>query len=100
MSLEIHYTPKAKKSLKFLYSFLADKFGKRHASKFIKNAEDTVYLLKDQPYMFGKSELGDHVRLGLIARHTSFLYEITEGKIILHFFWDNRQEPFYEYKSQ
>lgn len=45
--------------------------------------------------LFKKSELGEHIRLGLIARYTSFLYEVTDTRIILHFFWDNRQEPFY-----
>lgn len=96
MSLEIYYTPKAKKSLAFLYDFIADQFGKRHASKFLKNAEDTMHLLKTQPYIFKKSEFGEHIRLGLIARNTSFLYEVSENRIILHFFWDNRQEPFYK----
>ncbi len=73
MSLEIHYTPKAKKSLKFLYAFIADKFGKRHANKFLKNAEETILLLREQPYLFKKSEFGEHIRLGLIARYTSTL---------------------------
>lgn len=95
MSLEIHYTPKAKKSLQFLYAFIAERFGKRRADTFIKDANDTILLLTDQPYLFKKSELGEHIRLGLIARYTSFLYEVTDTRIILHFFWDNRQEPFY-----
>ena len=95
MSLEIHYTPKAKKSLQFLYTFIEDKFGKRRADKFIREAEKTILLLKEQPYLFKKSELGERIRLGLITRYTSFLYEVTDTRIILHFFWDNRQEPFY-----
>ena len=99
MSLEIHYTPKAKKSLQFLYTFIEIKFGKRNAGDFLKKVEDTIYLLQEQPYLFRKSELGNHVRQGLIARNTSFLYEVTNNKIILHFFWDNRQDPFYDNDS-
>lgn len=96
MSLIIHYTPKAKKSLKYLYAFIEGKFGKRHADKFITKTGKTINLPKEQPFLFKKSELGEPFRLGLIAKNTSFIYEVTEDKVILHFFWDNRQDPFYE----
>lgn len=72
MSLEIHYTPKAKKSLQFLYAFISDKFGKRRADKFVRDADNTINLLREQPYIFKKSELGEHIRIGLVTRYTSF----------------------------
>jgi hypothetical protein len=45
------------------------------------------------PEMFKASELGENIRIGLITRQSSVLYEILEDAIFLHYFWDNRQEP-------
>ncbi|SEL68911.1 hypothetical protein SAMN05421740_108154 [Parapedobacter koreensis] len=91
---------KQKSHLSFYTLSLNINSGKPHADKFLQNAEKTIFLVGEQPYIFKKSEFGEqHIRLGLIARQTSFLYEITDDKIILHFFWDNRQEPFYEHND-
>ncbi|WP_414692985.1 type II toxin-antitoxin system RelE/ParE family toxin [Parapedobacter sp.] len=62
----MHYTPKAKKSLQFLHAFITEKFGKRRADKFIREAEKTILLLKEQPYLFKKSELGENIGLALL----------------------------------
>ena len=43
--------------------------------------------------MFKASELGENIRIGLITKQSSVLYEILEDAIFLHYFWDNRQEP-------
>lgn len=59
MSLEIHYTPKAKKSLQFLYTFITEKFGKRRADKFIRETEETILLLREQPYLFKRVNWGN-----------------------------------------
>ena len=93
MSLEIYYTPNAKSTLKSVYSFIINKFGKRVADKFITKSEKTIDLIAEYLLMFKASEFDENVSIGLITKQCSIFYKVTKTQIILLYFWDNRQEP-------
>ncbi len=50
--LTIYYTPKSKETLKSVYKFITQKFGKRSADKFILKAEKTIALITKQCSLF------------------------------------------------
>jgi len=97
MRFEVYYTPTAKTTLKAVYSFIEIKFGERVATRFLKKAEKTISLIAKNPLMF-KALINDSpVRVGLITKQCSLFYRVTNSTIELLYFWDNRQEPLFNY---
>jgi hypothetical protein len=54
-----------------------------------------VFLVSENPYLYKAFRLSDDTRVGLVSKQTSFIYRVHENEIIILFFWDNRQEPFF-----
>jgi len=52
-----------------------------------------IQLLPKHPFMYKASVFKNNVRKSIISKQNSFFYEIQENKIVILFFWDNRQEP-------
>lgn len=94
VDLQIEFTPRAKETLKSVFIFILEHFGEKAATKFKSQANKVIILAAKTPYMYKAANLNQNVRVGLITKHCSLLYEIADTKIILHAFWDNRQEPF------
>lgn len=99
MSLRIYYTEPAKETLLLLYSSIESKFGTRSADKFLLKVEKTIELISEFPFMFKSSSIAEDVRIGLITKQSSVFYRVSEESINLLFFWDNRQEPFFNPQS-
>ncbi len=93
MPLEIIYSQAAKDTAKDVYSFIRQEFGEKAAKDFLIKMNRTLRGIAQFPEMFKASELGENIRLGLITKQSSVLYEILEDAIFLHYLWDNRQEP-------
>ncbi|TSJ39665.1 hypothetical protein FO440_18165 [Mucilaginibacter corticis] len=93
MSLNVYYTPRSKETLKYVYNFIDNKFGRKSAEKFVSKTEKTISLITQYPFMFKSSMIDKNVRIALISKQTSLFYRITDTSIHLLFFWDNRQEP-------
>jgi len=74
---------------------IENKWSQREAKKFLEKVQKTLGLVSIQPYMFKASHFDENIRVGLIAKQTSFYYEIHENEIIILFFWDTRQEPLF-----
>lgn len=93
MPLEIIYSQAAKDTSRDIYAFIKEKFGDKAAKEFVLRINVTLRGIAQFPEMFKASELGENIRIGLITKQSSVLYEILEDAIFLHYFWDNRQEP-------
>ncbi len=98
MSLSVFYTDAAKETLFLFYSAVENKFGTRSADKFLIKVEKTISLISEFPYMFKSSSIDENVRIGLITKQCSVFYHVTEDSVDLLFFWDNRQDPFFNYQ--
>ena len=94
MGLRIEFSDRAKKTADEIYDFIEENFGEKEAIAFKSKTGKTLNTMCKFPYMFKASNLGEDIRVGLITEQTSVLYQIHEDFIHLHFFWDNRQEPF------
>lgn len=93
MKLEIVYTPNAQSTATAIYNFISGQFGIAAADKFIIKAEKTISLISVNPLMFKASTIDSNVRIALITKQCSLFYRVTETSIHLLYFWDNRQEP-------
>ena len=92
MKLEIILTPKAKDTFTSILLFIKQKWGDKSAEKFVKKAYRVLDTTAQQPYIF-KEYPGNNTRMGIITKQTSFVYRITDQRIEILFFWDNRQQP-------
>jgi plasmid stabilization system protein ParE len=92
VSLTVVYTPAAKDTLQYLYTFLTQKFGLRTANKFVVKAEQTIALLANQPLIFKASPFDEQVRIAVLSKNCSLFYRVTDTQLQLLYFWDNRQD--------
>jgi plasmid stabilization system protein ParE len=93
VALTIFYTPKAKETFILVYNLIADKFSIKIANEFLTKAEKTIFLISEQPFMYKSSSVDENVRVANFTKNTSLFYQVTDNKINLLFFFDNRQDP-------
>lgn len=92
MSLEIFWPDEATETFNNIVLFIETERTENEAGSFVKQTQEILFLISEQPYMDKRSINGD-VRQASITKQTSMSYEIHEGYITILFFWDNRQEP-------
>lgn len=92
MRLEIFWTDEATETFDSTVLFIETKWNESEAGSFVTQAQEILFLISEQPYMYNRS-IGGDVRQVLITKQTSMYYEIHEGYITILYFWDNRQEP-------
>jgi|SRR3569833_2152592 len=95
MSLEIIFTDDASAMLLSITNLIENKWGPKQAEKFLSKTYRIIDTISKQPYLFKASAIKENVRIGIVPKQTSFFYEIQDSKIIILFFWDNRQDPIF-----
>jgi plasmid stabilization system protein ParE len=95
VALKIIFSDVAAEMLVTIGDFIENKWSKKESYKFLEKVHKKISLVAIQPYMYKATQFDENVRIGLISKQTSFYYEIRENEIIILFFWDNRQEPFF-----
>lgn len=94
MAYKIIWSPKAKKTFYNVISYLEFAWGEKQITNFVNRTDQKLDLIKENPYLFRKSEIGDIHRV-LITKHNLLLYQIHEKTKIVELisFWDTRQDP-------
>jgi len=95
MTLEIVFAPRAKQTFASVTTFIENGWGKAATEKFKQRVDTVIRNVASQPYMFKASPFDHNVRIGLITKQSSFLYQVHDSYIEVLFFWDNRQEPLF-----
>ncbi|MEP6611083.1 MAG: type II toxin-antitoxin system RelE/ParE family toxin [Mucilaginibacter sp.] len=96
MTLDIIFTDDAIDILLSITDFIENKWTSKEADRFLERVHKVLGLTAKNPYMFKASDFKDDIRIGYISKQTSFFYKVQENEIIILFFWDNRQEPFFD----
>jgi plasmid stabilization system protein ParE len=97
MARKIVFTDDGIDTLQSTASFIESKWNSKQAEKFLEKVYKTLFLASENPYMFKAFSLSDNIRVGLISKQTSFFYRVEENEIVILFFFDNRQEPFFNF---
>jgi plasmid stabilization system protein ParE len=95
MAFKIVFSDDGIDTLRSTASFIENEWGSKQAYKFLERVYKILSLASQNPYMYKAFSLSDNIRVGLISKQTSFFYRIQENEIIILFFWDNRQDPFF-----
>ncbi len=94
MSLEIRWSDTAEITFDAVYVFVLNQWGFEIAEKLRTQVLRTLKQISIHPLSFQESSL-KNVRKAVVSKYTSFFYEVFEEHILLVFFWDNRQQPFF-----
>ena len=81
--LNLNLTATAKQDLHDIYTYSLEKWGKKQADEYLKQLENSFYLLLDNPYL-GKqrNDLKQGYRSLLTKKHSIF-YKISNNEIIV-----------------
>ncbi|MBK0381363.1 type II toxin-antitoxin system RelE/ParE family toxin [Pedobacter sp. SD-b] len=93
MSLDIAWTKEAEEIFELILNHLESNWSPKQAAKFFKSVNSTLLTISKQPFIFKASEDNPNVRKAAISKQTSFFYKVEGDKIIILYFWDNRQNP-------
>jgi plasmid stabilization system protein ParE len=93
MSVPIEWTKEADETFEIIVELLDSVWGTKETTKFIKRVNQLLFTIREQPFIFKFSEINLDIKKALISKQTSFFYKIEKDRIIILYFWDNRQEP-------
>jgi plasmid stabilization system protein ParE len=94
MNLEVRWTEEAEFTFDHIVSFINDNWGNKSSEKFISKTTKLLSSISAHPFLFPESDITG-VRKAVITKQTSVFYEIYTNRIMLVFFWDNRQDPLF-----
>jgi len=92
MKLVIEWSKEAEETFNLTIAHIEEKWGFNSAQKFVKAAFETIDNIAINPFIFAAIEQ-EGIRKAYISKQTSLFYEVVNNKILLLFFWDNRQLP-------
>jgi len=91
--MQIIWSKNAQITFDAVVVYLENNFGTTVAKKFIDKANSSIQIIATFPNLYKAISLKQSVRKATISKVCSFYYEVNEDKIIILYFWDNRQEP-------
>jgi plasmid stabilization system protein ParE len=94
MLLEIRWTEEAEYTFDTILIFIEERWGKSSVEKFKSTLKTSLLNISHHPLMFPESGI-ENVRKAVITKQTSVFYEVNPDRIVLLFFWDNRQDPLF-----
>ena len=94
MGLEVRWTEEAEFTFDAIMQLIAHRWGDLSAEKFASKTKKLLNNLSAQAYLFPEAGI-DNVRKAVITKQSSVFYEVQGERIVLLFFWDNRQDPLF-----
>lgn len=91
--LKIEWSKEAIISLENILNHIELNFGNSIALQYYKNVETTLLQIQNFPYLGKKCKNNLDLRSIVINKRTTLYYSLSEKKIQLLEFFDNRQDP-------
>ncbi len=92
MSYAVYWSPSSKDEYAELLKYIESEYGLESALNFMDKTDEVVNSIATFPNS-GIATKKEKIRMYVITRQTSLLYEVNEERIELLHFWDNRQDP-------
>ncbi len=93
MSWPIFISETAVETFEAIRAQILERLGNKAVQDFETNTVRTLELIQRSPFMYKETKSNPDVRVALIKKRSSIFYEVKSTKIVVLFFWDNRQEP-------
>lgn len=83
----------AEKSYYNNLQYLSENWPKTVVQDFILKVEKVMNLISTNPEIFRWWNDEEKYKIGYITSHISFFYSFDQERILVHLFWDKRQDP-------
>ena len=93
MALKIFWTKRADKNFSQILNYLSEEWGDNVAKAFARKVYDFLEILSEFPEIGTIENKEKEIRGFTILRQVNLFYRITDNKVILLNFFDNRQNP-------
>ena len=90
---ELVFSKKANQTFDLIQEQILNRWGERSVKKFDERVYEVLQLLKESPLIYEAVRQYPNVRRATIHPNCTLYYKIDKKRIVLLFFWDNRQEP-------
>lgn len=92
---EIVFSEKANSTFLSIQEQLLERWGDDVVIEFEKRTLKIIETISVSPFIYQSTEINLSVRKAVIHKNCSLFYKVSEQKVVLLFFWDNRQEPIF-----
>lgn len=93
MALTIYWSKKADEKFDQILKYLEDEWGENVTRAFVRKVYDFLDILSEFPEIGTLENVERNIRGFVIVKQLTVFYKITDDKIILLNFFDNRQNP-------
>lgn len=91
--MKITWSKLAEKSYNLNLLYLSENWPLPVVHQFILDVEKTLILVAENPEIFRWWDEEKNYKVGFITSHISFFYSFDRDNIMIHLFWDKRQDP-------
>ena len=93
MALEILWTKQADRKFDKIIDYLLHKWNQRVTESFVKKVYDTLDILSEYPEIGTIEHKEKGIRGFTIVKQVNLFYKVSDNKLIILNFFDNRQSP-------
>jgi len=90
---EIVFSKKANETFDLIQLQLLERWGTATVIKFEQRIVRVIAAITESPFIYQALEIDPEVRKIVIHANCSLFYKVSGQKIVILFFWDNRQDP-------
>lgn len=92
---EVVFSKKANETFDLIQLQLLERWGATTVIQFEQRTISVIATITDSPFIYQAIEIDPEVRKAVIHRNCSLFYKVNGQKIVILFFWDNRQDPIF-----
>lgn len=93
MIFEVVFTKKANETFDAIRAQILIRWDEKVVAEFEKRTLKVIEIISQYPLVYRSIETDESIRKAFIHKNCSLFYKVKDRKIIVAFFWDNRQEP-------
>lgn len=90
---EIVFTKRANETFDAICLQLRERWDDRIVAEFEERPLRVINVISKHPYTYQEIAIDKNIRKAYLHRNCSLFYKIKDTKIVIAFFWDNRQNP-------
>jgi len=92
---EVVFSKKANETFDLIQLQLLERWGVATVIKFEERAMSVLATITGSPFIYQTTQMNPEVRKAVIHGNCSLFYRVSGQKIVILFFWDNRQDPIF-----
>lgn len=92
---ELVFSKRANETFDSIQDQILNKWGEHSLKKFDERIYEVLQLLAKSPFIYEAVAEYPTVRKAIVHKNCALYYKVSKERVILLFFWDNRQDPIF-----